>query len=222
METPRFVSVFSTDNDFSHHSVRKQTFIFYPPSEVSRLDLSSAGFYFTGNDDVSRCFSCGLEIKLLRRGENPREIHQRRAPNCSFVRAEWHEDLSSTSPLKQEQEKEEEPIIPSSSARRRQPVKRTIGNFNAILTRTALVTVTMKTCSSLRLCCLYVSDKDALRRENARLRSSITCLQCKTAKVQTVFLTCRHLVTCEACAEKMDTCIKCGRIIQATVRTYLV
>jgi len=64
-------------------------------------------------------------------------------------------------------------------------------------------------------------DKAALRKENARLRASISCCQCG-ARVQTLFLPCRDLITCEECAEKMDDCLKCGKRILGTVRVYLI
>jgi hypothetical protein len=39
--------------------------------------------------------------------------------------------------------------------------------------------------------------------------------------VQTLFLPCRHLVSCEACSEAVDNCGQCGAAILGTVRTYI-
>jgi hypothetical protein len=65
-----------------------------------------------------------------------------------------------------------------------------------------------------------ISRKEKLRRENESLRKSGTCRHCKTEKVQTLFLPCRHLLTCERCADSMDRCLQCQAAILGTVRTY--
>ena len=58
--------------------------------------------------------------------------------------------------------------------------------------------------------------------DNKRLVASVTCRKCKKEKVKILFLPCRHLVTCENCAERMDDCILCNAKILGTVRTFMV
>jgi len=67
---------------------------------------------------------------------------------------------------------------------------------------------------------LLFIDKIEVKKENERLRSEVTCQKCKRAHVQTVFLPCRHLVSCEECANDMDDCIMCCEKILGTVRTF--
>jgi len=65
-----------------------------------------------------------------------------------------------------------------------------------------------------------IRSKEELMAENMELRSTITCRRCHEEKVQTLFLPCRHLVVCEACANKMDDCIVCNKSIMGTVKTF--
>jgi len=64
--------------------VRKETFIFYPQSNIPTADIAAAGFYYTGDEYVIKCYCCKLTV--TRPNNNPFTIHQSRAPNCPFVR----------------------------------------------------------------------------------------------------------------------------------------
>jgi len=66
------------------------------------------------------------------------------------------------------------------------------------------------------------TDKAQLMEENRRLRAELVCRQCRTDKVQTLFLPCQHLVACQRCGDAMDDCIRCGQKILGTVRTYIL
>jgi len=69
---------------------------------------------------------------------------------------------------------------------------------------------------------LSAADKARLAAENRRLRSELVCRRCQVAKVETLFLPCRHLVACQRCADSMHDCVKCRQKILGTVRTYLL
>ena len=69
---------------------------------------------------------------------------------------------------------------------------------------------------------IVVIDIEALRRENDRLKSEITCRMCNNAPVEILFLPCRHLVACDSCGQSLNDCIKCGQKILGTVRTFLI
>jgi len=66
--------------------VRKETFIFYPTSSIPTADIAAAGFYYTGEGYVIRCYCCKLTVTRLSSRDNPLTVHQSRAPNCPFVR----------------------------------------------------------------------------------------------------------------------------------------
>lgn len=55
--------------------------------------------------------------------------------------------------------------------------------------------------------------------EEIELKNSMKCRQCDNM-IETLFLPCRHIVTCETCADKLDHCIRCHGIILGTVKVY--
>lgn len=65
-------------------------------------------------------------------------------------------------------------------------------------------------------------DIASVRRDNERLQEEITCKKCKRNRVGTLFLPCRHLVSCEECAEDVDFCFHCNAKILGTVRTFMI
>ncbi|XP_068122959.1 baculoviral IAP repeat-containing protein 2 [Hyperolius riggenbachi] len=65
---------------------RMSTFSKFPTSSpVSERSLAKAGFYYTGNDDKVKCFTCGLMLDNWKRGDNAFEKHKRLFPSCSFI-----------------------------------------------------------------------------------------------------------------------------------------
>lgn len=60
-----------------------------------------------------------------------------------------------------------------------------------------------------------------LRAENEKLKQATTCKVCLDADVDTVFLPCRHLVCCRACADNIVDCPVCRERVLGTVKTFL-
>jgi len=60
-----------------------------------------------------------------------------------------------------------------------------------------------------------------VRDDNVRMREERTCKRCGRSQVETLFLPCRHLVACEACADEVQDCFMCNAKILGTVRIYL-
>ena len=68
----------------------------------------------------------------------------------------------------------------------------------------------------------YVIDKAKLVQENERLRSAMTCKKCKITGVETLFLPCRHVASCEKLASSMENCVTCNEKILGTVRVHVM
>ena len=60
-----------------------------------------------------------------------------------------------------------------------------------------------------------------LMEENRRLVEAKTCKVCMENDVDTVFLPCGHLVSCNQCSPKLRKCPVCRTYIRGTVRTFL-
>lgn len=261
--TSRYASLYSgSRNDYDNLPIRKETYIFYPPSDVPTWAIADAGFYFTGNHDISRCFRCGLEIKLLRLGEDPLEIHRRLSKNCPFVKEKTESQMQHLDSSDSDSEEdcingfsldidssddsslEERPKkAPPRKASRRKTSSDSSSDDDSFWEELPKKELSRKTlsnssdhwdcgsaesCSSSELIDLREVDApkpinvEELRKENARLKLEVTCIKCHSAKVQTLFLPCRHLVVCEACGEPMNDCIHCNAKILGTVRTFFI
>jgi len=83
-----YQSLYSEERrDLDVLDVRKETFIFYPKSSVSTAEMAEAGFYYTGDGHVVRCFCCKLTVaRFSGRRDSPFAVHRSRAPGCPFVR----------------------------------------------------------------------------------------------------------------------------------------
>jgi len=64
-------------------------------------------------------------------------------------------------------------------------------------------------------------EEQMLMEENRRLHEAKTCKVCMDKDVNTVFLPCGHLVSCDQCSPKLRDCPVCRTYIRGTVRTFL-
>ncbi|NWV00014.1 BIR protein, partial [Upupa epops] len=74
--------------DLSCELYRMSTFSTFPPNvPVSERSLARAGFYYTGERDKVKCFSCGVTLDSWQPGDNALEKHKQLYPSCSFVQS---------------------------------------------------------------------------------------------------------------------------------------
>ncbi|KAL1262521.1 hypothetical protein QQF64_007786 [Cirrhinus molitorella] len=65
---------------------RVTSFQHFPHSEEFPAErLARAGFYFTGQADRVRCFSCHATVEDWNRGDTPLKRHHQASPNCRFL-----------------------------------------------------------------------------------------------------------------------------------------
>ena len=77
-------------SDMSSEFDRLTSFITWPRrNECFRtVSLAKAGFYYTGEGDKLRCFSCDGEVSNWREDMLPDEEHRARFPHCRLVRGD--------------------------------------------------------------------------------------------------------------------------------------
>lgn len=72
--------------DLRDEGQRLKTFLLWPGwSKASPADLARTGMYFTGKDDQTCCFECGLEVSGWREGQLPSLVHIEKSPYCSMI-----------------------------------------------------------------------------------------------------------------------------------------
>ena len=72
--------------ELQKEGVRLASFKDFPITiPVSAMRLAQAGFHYTGERDVVKCFSCGVTYQGWQMGDRPTLVHARISPNCPFV-----------------------------------------------------------------------------------------------------------------------------------------
>lgn len=80
--------------ELQKEGVRLATFKNFPTTIlVSALRLAQAGFYYTGERDITKCFSCGVTHQGWQLGDRPSLVHARIAPSCPLVKGSDMDNL---------------------------------------------------------------------------------------------------------------------------------
>lgn len=77
---------------------RLETFSLWPLENPKPVDLATAGFEYTGNQDVVRCRCCDVLIGDWEQGDVPFDRHCNIATNCTFLQENY--ENSNTASLK--------------------------------------------------------------------------------------------------------------------------
>lgn len=210
-----YKSLYGDREDLDHEDVRVRTFLFWPkwtPQSLSKESLAKAGLYFTGDDDEVKCFECKVVLRSWKDGDVPLERHRLLSPHCSYLA---HMERSRSSDIVVDGDDDDDEDCVDGACRRED---RTLQNHceNLVKLPSPCNPLQTKKKNPRRF------DKTQLVTENEKLRQAMMCRKCKKERIQTLFLPCRHLVTCEECADKMDDCIQCRQRILGTVRTFMV
>jgi len=193
----------------------------------SPSDLAEEGFYFNGVNIV--CVKCKVVLpssSSWTKGEKLRDVHRRLKPrglSCPYA------GLDESSAMEDEDDgvdgDDDEDEVDSGN--NRNASRRTDLQTDGMPMSTRIFNVQQSTNgepsprSAIEVSAMSYAftAKQKLREENERLR--VNCHKCGVQKLQTLFLPCRHLVTCEKCAEEMDSCLLCDSTILGTVRIFL-
>ncbi|XP_077163780.1 E3 ubiquitin-protein ligase XIAP isoform X2 [Paroedura picta] len=97
------------DRELTKECSRLQTFTTFPNyCPVSALTLARAGFFYTGEGDKVRCFSCHATVEEWQQGDSAAGRHKTVSPNCVFINSMncWengiHSSLSNTHQLSED------------------------------------------------------------------------------------------------------------------------
>nr|XP_042117529.1 baculoviral IAP repeat-containing protein 1b-like [Peromyscus maniculatus bairdii] len=80
------VSAYCNDSIFANEELRLDTFKDWPHDSPGAVEaLVRAGLFYTGKNDIVRCFSCGGCMSKWEEGDDPLEDHTKFFPNCVFL-----------------------------------------------------------------------------------------------------------------------------------------
>ncbi|XP_060590552.1 baculoviral IAP repeat-containing protein 7-A-like [Ruditapes philippinarum] len=70
---------------FAEYGEILRSFARWTRSNPDPVSLCDAGFFFTNNWDLVRCFSCGIGLKDFTYGDDPLREHVRHSGNCLYL-----------------------------------------------------------------------------------------------------------------------------------------
>nr|XP_023022306.1 baculoviral IAP repeat-containing protein 2 [Leptinotarsa decemlineata]XP_023022307.1 baculoviral IAP repeat-containing protein 2 [Leptinotarsa decemlineata]XP_023022308.1 baculoviral IAP repeat-containing protein 2 [Leptinotarsa decemlineata]XP_023022310.1 baculoviral IAP repeat-containing protein 2 [Leptinotarsa decemlineata] len=83
---PKHKSFFEVNVNNSALEARLRTFDNWPSTQLSKEALASAGFEYTGQDDIVLCRFCKIEGYNWVSGDDPMADHREWSPDCPFIR----------------------------------------------------------------------------------------------------------------------------------------
>jgi hypothetical protein len=73
---------------------RLKTFDFWPLNDKqNKKDLVHCGFFYTGQQDIVRCFTCDIGLAEWDETDDPWSEHARHSPHCKYLKKMKGEDF---------------------------------------------------------------------------------------------------------------------------------
>lgn len=80
--------------DYKTVEARLRTFSNWPLNDKqSKEDLVMCGFFYTGQQDIVRCFSCDIGLAEWDETDNPWSEHARHSPHCKYLKKKKGQDF---------------------------------------------------------------------------------------------------------------------------------
>ncbi|XP_061217271.1 baculoviral IAP repeat-containing protein 7 [Neopsephotus bourkii] len=193
--------------------------------------LARAGFFYTGQDGIVRCFCCNGGVRNWQIESDPWQEHARLFPGCEFLLqsrgrdfvSSVQESLSNTqvpnkhmmtgasyvSGSELTADVLQEVRVKSSSAESRGAAQ---GDAEASSSREEMQSVQQRESDEFRL---------SMEKQLQRLQEERMCKVCLDKDASVVFVPCGHLVACRECAFNLRKCPICRAVIQDRVRTFM-
>ncbi|KAM5145353.1 E3 ubiquitin-protein ligase XIAP isoform 2-T2 [Mantella aurantiaca] len=211
---------------------------------INKETLSKAGFYSTGEQDATKCFHCGGELKDWNPRDDPWELHARWYPGCKFLVDEkgqhFINTVQLTRPLSARMPSVDIPLaLPEDSELMKNSlvINAQQMGFNFEEVKKLMLKKVKNTGTNYKLMEVLVSDLLNIQTENGsltprdiensieeklrKLEEEKVCKVCMDKAVSVVFIPCGHLVVCTDCAEVLDKCPICCTIIQRRQKIFM-
>ncbi|XP_025019426.1 E3 ubiquitin-protein ligase XIAP [Python bivittatus] len=215
---------------------------------VSKERLAQAGFYSLGTGDSVECFSCGGGLKEWKAGEDPWEEHARWFPGCKYLGEEKGQAFVNSvhlNPLPQEsatEESEEMSTIEDEEHLQNQMVQSALQmGFNMEEIRKTVERKHRLSTECYRSVEALITDLISSQRENTssvtlgnnlqkdlsteeklkRLEEEKICKICMDKPISVVLIPCGHLLACQDCADAVEKCPWCCKVIAHRQKIFM-
>jgi E3 ubiquitin-protein ligase XIAP len=226
--------------EYCSYEKRLSSFSAWPTStRVLPEALATAGFFFIGENDFVKCFSCDGGLKDWVIGDSPWIEHALFFPDCLFVQLNKGQAFIKASLQQHVKQKTKAAVEVWKNSDIVRKLKSTLlfsdDTIASVLTKrwesfgepyfkyrhlfddvskAALVSGNSKVSP------VTTEIPEKVDKETDHSNEDLICNVCLDRKVRIIFLPCQHMVTCPACASVLSTCPLCRSDIKAYVKPF--
>uniref|UniRef100_A0A8D0CC13 E3 ubiquitin-protein ligase XIAP n=1 Tax=Salvator merianae TaxID=96440 RepID=A0A8D0CC13_SALMN len=215
---------------------------------VNKEQLARSGFYSLGDDDRVACFYCGGGLQQWKAAEDPWEQHAKWFPGCKYLIDEKGHDFVNSVHLTHSlqdstiEENEKDPNFKDEDLSQNQLVENAMHmGFHLDEIRKAMERKYHISSENYGSVEALVTDLINAQRENEHnaswerpmqrelsmeeklrsLQEEKLCKICMDRTISVVLIPCGHLVACQDCAEAVDKCPLCCKVIEKRQKIYM-
>ncbi|XP_014600570.1 PREDICTED: death-associated inhibitor of apoptosis 2-like isoform X1 [Polistes canadensis] len=192
---------------YANLELRVLSFDIWPKPMIDIKQLAEAGFFYTGEQDQTLCFHCGVGLKDWEPNDDPWYEHFKWFVKCHFLLMFKGKEYADV----------EGQFIKLSKETKPASLEEIFDDIN-LESNCGSNTVKNNIEENSNLASSAVAKKHELSKpmDDARL-----CKICYNAELQVVFLPCKHMCACVNCATLITKCAVCRKPIELVVRAIL-
>ncbi|MDP0561742.1 MAG: baculoviral IAP repeat-containing protein [Candidatus Endonucleobacter sp. (ex Gigantidas childressi)] len=224
-------------------SKREKSFLTWPSGFTQTpYSMVNAGFFYTGCEDLVRCFYCGCGLRNWEEGEDPYLEHVRWFPQCGYILKK--KEVAAVAGAQSNGEARNNESVQQSL---RAPTNTEGGMSYSTITNNSLL---QRQCSEVvnRSCSAHTSGSDTaesiqicldtynsseleakgkpldtqecaeLAIKNKKLREMYICKICNVYEVSHTLVPCGHLCCCSFCVAFVRRCPLCNEDVQRVIK----
>ncbi|KAI4504034.1 hypothetical protein M0802_000505 [Mischocyttarus mexicanus] len=196
--------------------LRISSFDTWPKPMIPTKPLADAGFFYTGEDDQTLCFHCGVGLKDWELDDDPWQEHLKWFPNCHFLVMSRGNEYTNV---------EGQSVKLSSTEMKQTSLEESFEDINLGSKRglnTTSENNVVKDSSSDLVSSTVANKHDLpLKESNKPMDDGRLCKICYNAELGVVFLPCKHMIACTNCASVLTSCAVCRKPIDLVLHAIL-
>ncbi|OCT67475.1 hypothetical protein XELAEV_18038773mg [Xenopus laevis] len=225
------------------YNARLETFSSWP-FPIDKETLAKAGFYRIGDEDATKCFSCGGMLNCWAANDDPWEEHAKAYPGCQFLIEEKGQQFINNAQLQRPilhkaNSGEASPALPKDTSFLKNPLviyAQQMGfpleEIKKVMGQKLKTTGNNYTCVEEFVSDLLCAQSETIADKPMKMEISIeeklrqleeekVCKVCMDRRITIVFIPCGHLVACAVCADVLDKCPICCTIIERRQKIFM-
>lgn len=202
-----------TYQKYANLELRIRSFNTWPKPMIAIKQLAEAGFFYTGEDDQTLCFHCGVGLKDWEPNDDPWYEHFKWFPKCHYLLMFKEKEYANV----------EGKFIRLSEETNRTSLEESFDDINLGSNCGSNTNSENNIGESSNLVSSAVAKEHDLspKELNKPTDDATLCKICYNAELGVVFLPCKHMCACVNCASLITTCAVCRKPIELVLHAIL-